>query len=486
MAESIVENKGQVVIIDIAEQHESAAEHRAKGIYVLHGDATLLDTLRDAGLFRARNIVCLTDKDETNVMVLESVRQAMASPAARSVRAASGAGKLACYCHVADQNLNRHMQDLPPLREANPDVVYRIFNVHSITAAEVLRRYPLDAAPVAGRAQAHYRATLIGSRQFAGALAYEMAQQCHYPSQGASHEAPKPVLTIVNEKAEEIVASIQDECPAIAQFVVLQEQSIGVGQLAQLEAFVQGLPDTGCIYVALGDEISTLSVAALVQRVVGRSNLQRITVVAVTPPKTVRLDLTQWQGAGAVPVVEAYQSVTADVALEGARDKMAQAVHERYFNKLLKEGGIQNPPRAAEQHWAELNDFLQESNRQQIAHMAIKLRVLGVGIAPEEPLQPGQLPPGPDSCSLATVAPATPAFEALARMEHQRWMAFHLVRGWQQAQAGQKRVDALKIHNCLMPFEALSQKIAADDRDTVKNMASICAGAGLRLVKLGS
>ena len=476
MAQSIAKKNGQVVIIDIAELHEIAAEHRSKGIYVLHGDATLLDTLKDAGLYRAKNIVCLTDKDETNVMVLESVRRAMAEPGARAGR--GDAGKLVCYCHVADQNLSRHMQELPPLRAVNPEVTYRTFNIHSITAAELLRRYPLDAIH-AGQAALQFRATLIGSRQFASALAYEMAQQCHYPVQGAGQEPPKPVLTIVNEQARDIVQSIRDECAAIGDLVHIEEKQIAFSQLGQLEAFVQSLPNAGCIYVALDDEISTLSVASLVQRVVRRSELAQISVVAVTPPKSVRLDVAQWQGAGAVPVVEAYQSVTADVALEGARDKMAQGVHEHYFSKLQQEGGLHTPPRPAERHWHELDDFLRESNRQQVAHLAIKLRVLGVRIVPDGKVQPNR-----DSSSLAAVAAGTPVFEAVARMEHQRWMAFHLVRGWQQAKAGQTRNDALKIHDCLISFDELSQKIADYDRDTVKNLPMLCADAGLRLERV--
>ena len=136
--------------------------------------------------------------------------------------------------------------------------------------------------------------------------------------------------------------------------------------------------------------------------------------------------------------------------------------------------------RPAERHWHELDDFLRESNRQQIAHMAIKLRVLRVRIVPD-----GQVQPSPDSSSLAAVAPGTPVFEALARMEHQRWMAFHLVRGWQQAKAGQTRNDELKIHDCLISFDELSQKIADYDRDAVKNMPMLCSDAGQRLERVG-
>jgi voltage-gated potassium channel Kch len=479
MAESIVAKGGQVVIIDIAEKHEEAAEHRGKGVFVLHGDATMIDRLKDAGLFRAKDIVCLTDKDETNVMILETVRRAMDSLEAKNERSgASESGKLICHCHIADQNMSRYMQELPSLRISNPHVLYRIFNIHSITAAELLRKFPLDSAFSVNQPTPEYRATLIGSRQFAMALAYEMAQQCHYPMQANAMVAPVPVLTIVNEHATDIIQSIRDECPPITKFVQLEEKSIAPKQLGQLDALVEAHPESGCIYVAMDDEISTLAIASRVQRIVKRKQLSHVTVVAITPPKTVRLSLGQWQDANAAPVIEAYESATSDVALEGARDKMARDVHELYIKNQIAKGAMHTPPRPAERPWGDLDDFLRESNRQQVAHMSIKLRVLGL-----------QIKEGIDSTksseqgNLANVLEDNPVLDILAAMEHQRWMAFHLVRGWQQAGAGQSRDDSIRVHEYLIPFKELTKQIADYDRDVVKNMAAICLGAQLELEK---
>lgn len=481
MAQSIIAKHGQVVIIDIAEKHEDAAENRGKGVFVLHGDATLVDRLRDAGLFRAKSIVCLTDKDETNVMILETVRRAMDSREAKKAGSlASMHEKITCYCHIADQNLSRYMQELPSLRASNPYVLYRIFNIQSITAAELLRKHPLDRFFSEKQPKPEYRATLIGSREFATALAYEMAQQCHYPTHGSDNDPPVPVLTIVNKDAKDIVKSIEDECPQIIKYVQLEERSIAPKQVSTLDELVQALPDIGCIYVALDDEISTLAIASRVQRIVKRKQFSHLTVIAITPPKTVRLSLRQWQDANAVPVIEAYESATLDVALDGARDRMARDVHELYIQNQIAEGAMHTPPRPAQRPWGDLDDFLRESNRQQIAHMAIKLRVLKLGIK-EGPEALGR---SSEVGSLVTVRDDNPKLDILAAMEHQRWMAFHFVRGWQQAGVGQSRDDSIRVHEYLIPFKDLPKQIADYDRDAVKNMKSICQGAGLQLEKI--
>ncbi|MEM5788295.1 MAG: RyR domain-containing protein [Syntrophobacteraceae bacterium] len=70
--------------------------------------------------------------------------------------------------------------------------------------------------------------------------------------------------------------------------------------------------------------------------------------------------------------------------------------------------------------------------------------------------------------------------EVLAEEEHDLWMEFKFQQGWRY---GEKRDDALRVHNCLIPYSKLGEKDREKDRNSVRNFPRIVDLAGFKIVR---
>lgn len=58
--------------------------------------------------------------------------------------------------------------------------------------------------------------------------------------------------------------------------------------------------------------------------------------------------------------------------------------------------------------------------------------------------------------------------EQLAESEHNRWIAERILAGWRQAKNGECRNNALRIHDQIIPYTALSEKEKEKDRNVIR------------------
>lgn len=58
--------------------------------------------------------------------------------------------------------------------------------------------------------------------------------------------------------------------------------------------------------------------------------------------------------------------------------------------------------------------------------------------------------------------------DLLACAEHRRWIAERTLAGWRQVKEGEKRIDSLKIHTCIVPHSKLEKDDLVKDRNVVK------------------
>ncbi len=70
--------------------------------------------------------------------------------------------------------------------------------------------------------------------------------------------------------------------------------------------------------------------------------------------------------------------------------------------------------------------------------------------------------------------------ERLAEAAHKVWMDGKLRDGWKY---GPVTVKAEKIHNCIVPYDHLSETDKESDRDMVRGIPAILAAAGYKMVK---
>ena len=112
----------------------------------------------------------------------------------------------------------------------------------------------------------------------------------------------------------------------------------------------------------------------------------------------------------------------------------------RYLHDVYRS---ENPAAPA---WEALGDFLRRSNLAAADHVPMKIRILlGEEAAPT-----------PQACADAYAAFAKTTGEArerLRRIEHDRWMRFHVVNNWRYNEA---RDNARRLHPLLVPYDRLS------------------------------
>ena len=117
--------------------------------------------------------------------------------------------------------------------------------------------------------------------------------------------------------------------------------------------------------------------------------------------------------------------------------------------------------------WSELREDIRESNRMQATRAAGFLELAGYrvecGSVPivQPELQPEQI-------------------EAMAEMEHGRWVAERAGAGWRYAP---NRNPEMKLSPYLVSWDKLSEEVRGYDRDAVKAWPAVLASAGLAIVR---
>ena len=130
-----------------------------------------------------------------------------------------------------------------------------------------------------------------------------------------------------------------------------------------------------------------------------------------------------------------------ELVLRTRLDRRAMALHRIY----LEGAGTASPA------WEELSAFLRRSNLAAADHLPVKLRVLlGADAAFSR-----------DACAEAFRRwQAAEDRERYRRIEHLRWMRFHLLHNWQYAP---RRDNAARLHPLLLPFDSLSPEDQVKD-----------------------
>ncbi len=115
--------------------------------------------------------------------------------------------------------------------------------------------------------------------------------------------------------------------------------------------------------------------------------------------------------------------------------------------------------------WAQLPADFRQSNLGQADHMAAKLRRIGCHVVPED------APGTPVEFTVAEI-------EIMAEMEHGRWTAERLLRGWVWDEV---RNPLKKRSPYLVSWSELSESIREIDRQAVRRMPELLAGVGLSI-----
>jgi hypothetical protein len=139
--------------------------------------------------------------------------------------------------------------------------------------------------------------------------------------------------------------------------------------------------------------------------------------------------------------------------LDRKDDETAMSLHGHYL-----EGSQRLPPGspAALAAWDDLPDNLRDANRASADHIAILFASEGLPLTDK------------DGIAQAVDEPAT--LDRLAGVEHRRWLADRIERGWR---SGPERDNARLIHPSIRDYDRLSEQEKEKDRQAVKVLAGI-------------
>jgi len=158
--------------------------------------------------------------------------------------------------------------------------------------------------------------------------------------------------------------------------------------------------------------------------------------------------------------------LVSDVILGASRERLAEAIHERYLTDQKGRKAADNP---SMQPWAGLDSGLKESNRKQADQIREKLRRVRCGLYPVVEKEAISYEFTPEEVEL------------LAEMEHERWVLEREADGWTYGET--RDVDA-KISPHLRPWDELTEEVKEYDRETVRGIPEFLAKAGFEVHRM--
>jgi len=156
-----------------------------------------------------------------------------------------------------------------------------------------------------------------------------------------------------------------------------------------------------------------------------------------------------------------------DVGISGTHELIARAMHEEYISQQQKEG-LTPQTNPSMRPWNDLSRHLQDANLKQADEIWKKLQLIHCAIA---------ISIKPDETLFEFTSDET---ETLARQEHDRWVNEKLSRGWTY---GSEIDEKQRIHNCIMPWEQLSDSQKEKDRNAVRYLPRVLAKVRLKIVR---
>jgi hypothetical protein len=436
LARELVAAGHGVVAVELDPANPDLGWLRASGGFAVIGDARRPDVLRRARVAHARHLVVLCGDDVTNAEIYASAREL--SNERRS-------GSLQCVVHLASSDLCLLLRGEELERYGSAPIRVDFVNVHAAGAQALVRAHP-PTAPDGGMPRIAIVGDGASARHLLLALVRERAWSADAP------DAPCLSATIVGADAP--IDDLLRRHPEVRRFVDLH-RTADLSDLA-----VRPAPDI--VYVASDDD-ATAAADALQLRGLLRGHATRIVIALGQRSGLGRLLEGAPRPLGG-PSLTTFglldEACQPEVLLTGTTELLARAMHRVYLASRPEAPADADP---SLRPWDGLPEALRESNRDQAAHVAVKLAAIGQVIGPLE------------HWDGARRSFADADVETMARLEHDRWVQERRRAGWRPGE----RDSARRTTPYLAPWEQLPDSIRELDRVFVRQLPDLLASVGL-------
>ena len=449
----LLDRRQQVVVIDKAPSTDLAHVCRDAGAYVLVGDATSPDVLRRAGVQRASELYALCPDDSANCEIAAQAR-CIRPHHLHQVRQAP-VQSLLCHVHLSDLDLRRSLQQT--LAKDHHDVAIRFFDLFDMEARRLLREeLLLDGDGLHKDDPRRVHLVILGFGRMGRALALRAVQVGHFAN-------GRPIrISVIDRCAEDQRASLFFRYPKFAELCNLTFYTLNAETPQTRDLIREWCSDkewVTSVAICFDNEPRALELAMQLYMVLNTFGVRLAVRMARQSGLAHLFRETAVDSLAWIRPFGVYEDCCRPELLgEGLDDLLAREIHKSYVAQRLREGVP--PTNPALQKWDDLDEDLCESNRQQAAHIFVKLRAIGCEVVEQSDPRPAVTELKPDQ------------IELLARMEHARWVTERRLAGWTH---GPKDV-VRKTSPYLVPWDQVPQEIQEYDYEFVQLIPSLLAG----------
>lgn len=423
------------VVVPSADEEVVRACH-AIGVWLVVGPTAI--SLPLVRLGRAERLIALFENDQENVDVVARACQICRADRPRGAR-------LVCEAQVADvdmrEGLRRHS-----FAGADTGCDVRFFDFFEEIARDLLlTKLPLDREGVRAGDPRRVHLVVVGFGTVGRTVAVKAAQLGHFVN------GTRLCISVIDEHAKERERDFRFRYPTIdavcdITFIELPIRSADAQH--QLAAWGRDAKMLTSVAVCLDNDGLAFDLSMRMLADLRRAGVP--VAVRFSRPEGVA-SLLASAGTAGIRAFGWFDAEACERLLESdTREKMARLAHAG-FVELARQQGRRPEQEESVRAWNDVTteDF-KESNRQQVDHIAIKLRAVGLEEVPRDDPRPA-------------AAFSDAERELLAKVEHTRWNAERRLAGWT---FGPKNVSARTNPN-IVEWSELADDIRKYDFDAI-------------------
>jgi hypothetical protein len=467
LAQDCRKRKDSVILIADGLAEETALGLRRKGVIVLEGDATQIETLRSARAHHAAHVIAYEPDDTSNLQVEAAVRRLVGDAKRKppiGVHVSTRSAMLLKEAREMRSSQMRKKKAGPPPIDPKP------FSLDEMAARALVQKESqtlLALAQQLGQPRLHF--VFFGFDAAAEAIAERVLMSlwsAHFEAPRLTVLTPDPVAAEGGFKARHREAFANPEAwVADIAFMPFDWNLASVGD-ELLDAVEQARGKPTALVVSTGSDPGNIHLSIALKRL---CNTGLRWPVPIYMRESSQSEFSQqYAGGDETEELDAYllafgahqvNSTRARV-IDGGLDQGAAIAHEHY-NKGLgrKDAMSMRELQSAMKDWSDVLETYRAANRA-VADAAMT-KVWDAGFRPANKGEKGE----------TTIAVPPDLVERMARTEHDRWMAERLMSGWRPTDAGETRNNDLMAHDKIVGWDQLNE--ADRNNDVVQVRASM-------------
>ena len=439
IALSFRQNGIQTLVIDdqaLNQYWGDIKKHKILHLVLNFNDTSLLENIK---LSKANYLFASTQSDNTNLNIIYSAYCAKQKMPASLV--------LQTVCKIEDDRLlhasnERHLFALDHDNMSTRTLNYKLIAARSTVNEFGPHKYISDYSILS-----NLSILIAGENTFTAELVVRLAQIAIYGS------PQKLRIILLGDSSAGIAQRITKTHPNITKIATIEV----IASEAFLEeqyhsAILQSAVDI--VYVC---PIQTGEKLIMLQRFLNIPQNIPVVVCETQEQRSFEWLKTEFSARKNIKFVNINTAISHfEDVFESRLDQIAIIIHNHY-RKLLMAKGETSEQNQSLVKWTDLPESLKNANRDQADHIAIKCHYLtGKSIATTQEIE---------------AALTSSAKQALAQMEHQRWLNEKKLAGWQYTQ-GEKNVVS-KLSPSLIEWDALPEKEKQKDIGAVEYLAEL-------------